>query len=356
MFKKPTGQLLAILSASLFGVSPLLCKLLIGNMSPALLAGLLYLGSGIGLEMFLLIKGIDPFFELRRLTPDKRIKLLAAIFSGGIIAPLFLTYGIKYGNAAEVTLLLNLETVATTIISWLVFKEYISLQLWTGKFLILAAAAGIVFQTEDTLSFSLSGSLVVLACIFWGFDNSLTREIDDMSSVNLAGIKGLSAGIFNTSLALLFTSGNASLFQWFGSMAIGALSYGLSLVLFIESLRRIGAARTSTFFMVGPFIGTLLSILILGEIEPPSFWIAISMMFFGVIVLYKEKHGHRHTHEPLFHRHSHDHDDHHQHFHGDDLIADTHEHSHNHDTLTHLHGHWPDTHHRHGHRKGKNNE
>jgi drug/metabolite transporter (DMT)-like permease len=351
-----SGQFLAILSAALFGVSPVLCKMLIGEMSPALLAGLLYLGSGIGLQLYLLLTGRSSIQELGRISSQSRSRLLGALLSGGIIAPLCLTYGIKYGTASEVTLLLNLETVSTTLISWMVFKEYIGPRVWTGKLFILVAAAFIILQNEGKLSLSLPGMLVVIACIFWGIDNNLTRDIEELPSTSLALFKGLGAGIFNIILALLFTAGSATAYQTGGALAIGALSYGLSLVLFVEALRRIGAARTTTFFAVGPFIGTLLSIVVLGESPPATYWVAASLMLGGMFLLYREKHGHLHSHEPVSHRHGHIHDEHHRHPHPGDNSRGRHDHPHSHEPFTHIHGHWPDIHHRHGHQGGKNSD
>ena len=345
-----SGQLLAILSAALFGVSPVFCKLLIGDMSPALLAGLLYLGSGIGLQLLLLVQRRNLMRELKRLSPRHRLKLLGAVLSGGVIAPLCLTYGIKYGTASEVTLLLNLETVATTVIAWLIFKEHIGPRLWTGKVLILMAACIAVLKTEGGLAFSLSGLLVVLACIFWGIDNNLTRDVEELSSTGLACLKGLGAGIFTIVLALLFSSGSAAGYQIGGALIIGALSYGLSLVLFVEALRKIGSARTTTFFAIGPFIGTLLSVAMLGERPPAAYWFAASLMLAGVLLLYREMHRHLHTHEVIAHSHKHVHDEHHRHVHEESEPAEEpHEHFHVHKPITHSHVHWPDIHHRHTH-------
>lgn len=343
------GPLLATLSAVLFGISPVLCKIVIGEMSPALLAGLLYLGSGLGLQILLLFQRKNPLRELRRLSPQHRIKLLGAVVSGGVIAPLCLTYGIKYGNASEVTLLLNLETVATTVIAWLIFKEYIGARVWIGKALILVAAVIVIVKSEGGFDLSLSGILVVLACIFWGIDNNLTRDVEELSSTVLASVKGLAAGIFTILLALLFSSGAATYVQICGSLLIGALSYGLSLVLFVEALRKIGSARTATFFAIGPFVGTLMSIALLGERPSGSYWFAVSLMLAGVFLLYNEIHRHLHTHAPLTHNHKHRHDEHHQHEHEGATPKTVHEHSHVHGVITHSHGHWPDIHHRHSH-------
>jgi drug/metabolite transporter (DMT)-like permease len=343
------GPLLATLSAVLFGISPVLCKLLIGDMSPALLAGLLYLGSGIGLQILLIFQRRNSLRELLQLSPQHRIKLSGAVLSGGVIAPLCLTYGIKYGTASEVTLLLNLETVATTLIAWLIFKEYIGPRVWAGKVLILIAAAIVVLKSDGGFDFSLSGILVVLACIFWGIDNNLTRDVEELSSTVLASIKGLGAGMFTIILALLFSSGSATGFQIGGATIIGALSYGLSLVLFVEALRKIGSARTATFFAIGPFVGTLLSVVLLGERPSAVYWFAMSLMLAGIFLLYNEIHRHLHTHRAIEHDHKHSHDEHHQHLHGEADVATAHAHLHVHEEVSHTHSHWPDIQHRHTH-------
>lgn len=318
-------------------------------MSPALLAGLLYLGSGLGLQLLLLFQGHNSVQQLRRLSPRHRLKLLGAILSGGVVAPLCLAYGIKYGTASEVTLLLNLETVATTVIAWLFFKEQIGRYVWTGKFLILIAAAIVVLRGEGGLAFSVSGLLIVAACVFWGIDNNLTRDVEDLSSTVLAAVKGFAAGIFNIVLSLLFSSGSASAYQVGGALVIGAFSYGLSLVLFVEALRKIGSARTATFFAVGPFVGTLLSVAILGERPPAASWFAASLMIAGIFLLCREMHKHLHTHQATAHSHMHVHDEHHRHEHEEKNPARRHEHFHVHDEMQHSHVHWPDIHHRHTH-------
>jgi drug/metabolite transporter (DMT)-like permease len=344
-----SGQFLAILSAALFGISPVLCKLVIGDMSPALLAGLLYFGSGIGLLILLVFQSKNPVEELRSLPLKHRRALIGSVISGGIIAPLFLTYGIKFGTASDVSLLLNFETVATTLIAWLVFKEHVGLGVWGGKAFIILGSLLVVLKSEGSFAFSVAGLLIILACIFWGIDNNLTRDIEEMSATVLASIKGLCAGAFNIVLALIFSAGTVTVHQVTGSLLVGAMSYGLSLVCFIESLRRIGSARTSTYFAVGPFIGTLLAVLVLGERPPMMFWFAGLCMIAGILFLYREMHGHLHTHTMLSHSHAHIHDEHHQHEHADASTTEPHEHHHIHEPVTHSHVHWPDIHHRHQH-------
>lgn len=344
-----SGQLLAILSAVLFGISPVLCKLVIGDMSPALLAGLLYLGSGIGLQILLLFQGKSTVRELRILPNKNRFALVGSVISGGIVAPLFLAYSIKFGTASEVSLLLNFETVATTLIAWLVFKEQVGFRVWSGKAFILFGSFLVILKTEGAFAFSIAGLMIILACVFWGIDNNLTRDIEDMPATVLASIKGLFAGAFNIVLASIFFTGTATSFQVTGALLVGAVSYGLSLVCFIESLRRIGSSRTSTYFAVGPFIGTVLAFIVLGERPPMIFWVATLCMLAGILFLYREMHSHLHKHTLLSHCHSHIHDEHHQHEHVDTSKAEQHEHQHLHEPIIHSHVHWPDIHHRHQH-------
>jgi drug/metabolite transporter (DMT)-like permease len=345
-----SGQFLAIFSAILFGISPALCKSAAGAMSPALLAGLLYLGSGLGLQLHLLAKGTGTVGALRRLPRLQRVKLSGAVLFGGVLAPLCLAYGIKYGFASEVSLLLNLETVATTVVAWVFFKEQVGLRVWGGKVCIVLGAVLIILAGESSLAFSLSGVSVLLACLFWGIDNNLTRDIEELPAEVLASIKGLGAGVFNIMLALVLATGTVSPFQVATTLVIGALSYGLSLVLFVEALRKIGSARTSTYFSIGPFVGVFFSVLFLGEKMLAVYWVASLLMLSGLVFLYRERHSHIHTHEGLAHTHRHLHDEHHGHSHDEASEQEPHEHYHFHAPLTHQHEHLPDIHHRHGHR------
>lgn len=343
------GPLWATLSAALFGSSPALCKLVIGDMSPLLLAGLLYLGSGMGLSLLLMGRGGVFFRELSLVSPLHRRKLLGAVLSGGVIAPVCLAYGIRYGKAAEVSLLLNLETVATTVIAWLIFKEHVSSHVWIGKAFIVLAALLLILGSPGRAAFSAPGLLVALACIFWGIDNNLTRDVDELSPPALAAVKGYCAGLFNIVLALVLDAGAVTTGQAGSVLLIGALGYGMSLVLFIKALREIGSARTSTFFAIGPFIGVLCSLLLFNEHPSLLFWLSTALMLAGVVSLCRERHQHVHTHLPHGHHHEHEHDEHHCHLHDRETEQTPHAHYHFHEQLTHRHVHWPDIHHRHGH-------
>lgn len=346
---KPAGLHAAILSAILFGMSPVACKAIVGEMSATLLAGLLYLGSGLGLIGVVLYQKLPVVDLAYSLSLRQRAYLAIAIIAGGVIAPLFLAFGIRYGTATEVSLLLNFETVATTFLAWFVFHEHIGSRVWIGKLLIIGASLVIILAGSEGVQLSVPGLSVLAACLLWGIDNNLTRELESLPAPLLACVKGLSAGIFNVILSMFLPRSPATALQITGTLGIGVLSYGVSLVLFIHALREIGAARTSTWFASGPFIGSLLSVLVLGERPPSEYWVAALVMLSGVFFLYGEAHRHIHEHEQLAHSHPHGHDEHHRHEHGEEVNREPHDHYHVHEPLMHAHAHWPDIHHRHRH-------
>ena len=346
---KKKGLHAAILSALLFGISPVACKAIVGQMPSSLLAGLLYLGSGLGLTGVVL-RQTTPFYDvMRSLSRWQWANLAGAIVSGGVAAPLFLAYGIRYGTATEVSLLLNFETVATTLLAWMIFHEHIGYQVWIGKFLIIGASILVVLSGSGGVHLSIPGLSVLAACLLWGIDNNLTRELESLPASLLACMKGWSAGVFNVLLSLFLFRSPVTAFQVSGVLVIGALSYGASLVFFIHALREIGSARTSTWFATGPFIGTILSVIVLGEHPPGEYWVAALVMVLGMFFLYGEVHRHLHRHEKLAHAHTHEHDEHHLHEHDKGEYEGKHEHIHVHEPITHAHVHWPDIHHRHIH-------
>lgn len=348
---KRKGLHSAILSAVLFGMSPVACKLVVGQMPSALLAGLLYLGSGLGLTGVVLYQKTRVYHVLGSLSGRQWAYLAGAILSGGVAAPLFVAYGIVSGTASEVSLLLNFETVATTLLAWALFHEQIGPRVWIGKLAIIGASVLVLFTGGSQLQLSLPGLSVLAACLLWGIDNNLTRELESVPAPLLACLKGWSAGIFNVLLSLVLFKSQVTALQISGALAIGALSYGASLVLFIHALREIGSARTSTWFASGPFIGTILSVLVLGERPPGEYWFATLVMLSGMFFLYGEVHRHLHRHERISHAHPHEHDEHHQHAHDHGEPEGQHDHLHTHEPITHTHVHWPDIHHRHSHHK-----
>jgi len=281
----------------------------------------------------------------------RRWKLLGATASGGILAPLCLAYGIQKGTAFEVSLLLNLESVTTTVIAWLVFYEHVGKNVWLGKTLLVLGGVVISVIPSNHMGISTSSLLVIGACVFWGIDNNLTRDLEEVSPTVIASVKGLVAGVFNVGLALSLSVGEASIAELTGVMFIGAMSYGVSLILFIEALRLIGASRTSSYFAVGPFFGMFFAVVLAGDRPENYQWGAVLLMAVGLWVLFKERHEHWHQHNSMTHQHKHIHDEHHRHLHSADVDSklEPHDHIHNHNVFGHSHAHFPDTHHRHRH-------
>lgn len=342
------GVPLALASAVLFGATAPLSKLLLGQIEPQLLAGLLYLGAGLGLAAVHLgrhVLGIPaPEAPLRRADMPW---LAAVILFGGVLGPLLLMLGLNRTDAASGSLLLNLEGLATMGIAWVVFRENVDRRLLLGAFAILLGAS-ILSWTGHGVSLGAGAIFIAAACLAWGVDNNLTRKLSSSDPVQIAMSKGLAAGGVNIAIALLrgadFPSAGAT-----GAAAIvGFFGVGVSLALFVLALRHLGTARTGAYFSLAPFIGAVVAIGLLHEPLTMQLLLAGVFMGAGLWLHLDERHSHEHQHVPLEHEHSHVHDEHHQHAH-DGPVVEPHSHRHRHEPLHHAHAHYPDLHHRHGH-------
>lgn len=340
----------ALGAAIFFGASTPFAKHLVGDISPWLLAGLLYLGSGIGLTLVRLIK--DRAWQPSGLLTREWPWLVGAIIFGGIMGPVFLMLGLTYLSASTASLLLNLEAVFTALLAWIVFRESTDGRIVFGMLLIVAGGVVLSWSNNASTKLNWLGSLAIIgACLCWAIDNNLTRKVSASEPLFIAGSKGLVAGAVNTSLAL----GLGGLALPHGSMIsvallVGFLGYGVSLVLFVLALRGLGTARTGAYFSTAPFIGAAIAIFFFHEPTSASFWIASVFMGVGVWLHLTEQHEHEHTHELLNHNHSHRHDEHHQHEHHFPWDGtEPHSHPHQHEAITHSHPHYPDIHHPHKH-------
>lgn len=347
-----SGVMYAIAAALLFGASTPLAKTLLGTTDPLMLAGLLYCGSGAGLALVQCVRGLDSSNE-RPVDWPAGLELCwlgAAIFLGGIVAPVLLLYGLQAMPASSASLLLNLESVLTALFAWFLFRENFDRRIATGMAAIVAGGLVLSWAPGGAAGMSAAAGLVAAACACWALDNNLTRRVAHRDPLVIAASKGLVAGAVNVGLALHFGRALPPLDVVAGALAVGFAGYGVSLVLFVLALRHLGTARTGAYFAVAPFFGALYALLVLHEPVSLQLAVAGALMALGVWLHVSERHEHRHVHEPLDHAHAHVHDEHHRHAH--DFAwdgAEPHAHRHVHDRTAHRHRHVPDIHHRHHH-------
>ena len=340
-----SGVLAALGAAFLFGAGTPLAKLFLENVNPWVMAGLLYLGSGVGLGIYRILSK-KPAVTLPK---EEALWFAGAILAGGIIAPVLLMFGLTKTPASGASLLLNAEGVFTALLAWFAFKENFDRRIALGMLSILAGAFVLSWQGEANFSGLLPSIALLGACLAWGIDNNLTRKVSLADTTWIACVKGLVAGSVNLALALLLETDLPSWSHFIGAMIVGFFAYGVSLALFVVGLRHLGTARTGAYFSVAPFIGAVLA-LALGEPLTLPLAAAGCLMGLGVWLHLTEHHLHTHTHKQLEHEHSHAHDEHHQHEHNFPASSnEEHSHPHNHNALTHTHEHFPDSHHTHKH-------
>ncbi|WP_036920990.1 DMT family transporter [Propionicicella superfundia] len=340
------GALAGLGSAVLFGAGAPVAKLLLGDISPWLLAGLLYTASGLALFAWRLVRRSPRVHLARADIPP----LAGAIVFGGVLGPVLLMLGLSAMPASGASLLLNAEGVFTALIAWVVFREATDRRVVAGFALI--ALGAVVLSWPGAVEFSgvWPAAAVLGACLCWGIDNNLTRQVALTDATWLAAVKGAVAGPVNLVLALVLGATLPGAVPLLGAAAVGVVSYGISLVLFITALAKVGTARAGAYYSVAPFVGAGLAVA-LGD---PLGWplvVAAVLMGAGVWLHLTEAHVHEHTHEPITHEHWHTHDDgHHDHVHEPPVPAGVrHRHVHTHEPVTHSHPHFPDSHHRHSH-------
>jgi drug/metabolite transporter (DMT)-like permease len=340
------GVAAALLAALLFGAGTPLAKVLLTSVSPWLLAGLLYIGSGIGLSVYRALRKMPP----ARLPAGGWPWLAGAVFVGGVVGPVLLMFGLSRMPASGASLLVNAEGVFTALLAWFVFRENFDRRIALGMAAILAGAIVLSWPGDDVRFGDFWPALAVLgACLAWGIDNNLTRRVSLSDATWIAAVKGLAAGTVNLLLAFSLGATLPPLPNVVGAMVVGLGAYGVSLALFVVGLRHLGTARTGAYFSVAPFFGTILA-LAMGDPVTVPLLIAGGLMAFGIWLHLTERHVHEHTHEAIEHEHEHVHDAHHQHSHDEIQPAGTpHNYRHRHEPVTHAHTHFPDTHHRHSH-------
>lgn len=339
----------ALAAAALFGISAPISKALLGEVAPIPMAALLYLGSGIGTWLLTLFQTRDAEAKLDRADVPW---LLGALLAGGVAAPIVLMFSLQITPAATAALLLNFESIATTLIAALVFRESVGRQTWYSIFLIFASSVLLSLDPQSEWAFSAGALGILTACILWGIDNTFTRNISAKNPLTIVMVKGLGAGTISLVLALFVGQPLPSVVPLMGALLLGAVSYGVGITIYIHALRGLGAARTGALYSTAPFIGMVFSFFLFREAPDVRFIVAFIVMVIGTWLLVSEQHEHRHEHPEVTHEHRHHHgDDHHSHIHPTEAasVDGHHSHPHQHETQEHQHGHTPDIHHRHEH-------
>jgi drug/metabolite transporter (DMT)-like permease len=340
------GVAAALGAALLFGAGTPLAKQLLADVGPWMLAGLLYLGSGLGLSLIRRLRGE----RAAALPPGQWRWLAGAVLAGGVIGPVLLMVGLTRMPASGASLLLNAEGVFTALLAWFVFGENVDRRIALGMAAIVAGALVLSWPGDAQFGQAWPALAVLGACAAWAVDNNLTRKVALSDATWIAAVKGLAAGSVN--LVLAFALGDR-LPAWpvlGGALVLGLLAYGISLAWFVIGLRHLGTARTGAYFSVAPFFGALIAVVAFGEPLSGPLMLAGALMAVGVWLHLTEHHSHLHRHAPIEHEHEHAHDDgHHAHRHADGSTALRHSHRHRHDPVEHEHAHFPDAHHHHEH-------
>lgn len=345
------GALYGLLAAALFGSSAPLAKILLGSLSPVLLAGLLYLGAATGLWIYRIVA--PPPIE-SPLGKNDLGPLAIVVLCGGLLGPVLMLLGLQRCSAMIGSLLLNLEAPLTIAIAVLFFKEHLGRSAFAAAVCIFSGALLLNLQTGNIRVTTSGVVLLTAACACWAIDNNFTQRLSLKDPFAIVRVKTLVAGLCNTVIGITLARAQLpSAKILVAAMVLGSLSYGVSVVLDVYALRYIGAAREAALFATAPFLGALLSWLIFHDPVQLREVGAMGCMVAGVVFLLRQRHNHKHVHSPVTHEHLHSHDAHHQHLHAGDVVlsgdAESHSHSHEHVAIAHEHPHASDVHHRHEH-------
>lgn len=348
MKTKNLATIYAIIAAALYAINVPFSKMLLGHVEPTMMAAFLYLGAGLGMFVYSIIsKATGKATPTEPLT-KKELPYTIAMVVLDIIAPILLMFGIRSSNAANVSLINNFEIVVTSLIALFVFKEVISKKLWIAIALVTVASVILSFEGAGSFEFNIGSLFVFGACLCWGIENNCTRMISNKSSIEIVVIKGTFSGLGSLIVALMIGEGVPAALWMFCVLLLGFVAYGLSIYFYVMAQKDLGAAKTSAYYSIAPFLGVAFGMLILGERPAIRFYVALIVMIISTYFAIKDtielqhthEHTHTHTHEHshghIVHSHEHTHIHTHIHVHGED--RDNHEH--NHKTMTHDHLHF----------------
>ena len=336
--KQKTATILAIVAAALYAINVPISKLLLGQTSATMMAAFLYLGAGLGMGLWQGLQTAvghpDPDEPLTR----HELPYTVAMVVLDIAAPILLMAGIARTNPAHVSLLNNFEIVATSLIALLLFKEVISKRLWVAIGLITAASLLLSLEGEGGFVFN-EGSLLALgACLCWGIENNCTRKLSNKSSTQIVTVKGIGSGLGSLIVALILKEPFPAMGSILAILGLGFVSYGLSIKCYVMAQKDLGAAKTSAYYSIAPFLGVFFSFLLLRELPVWMFYVALVLMILATVLIVKDTitlqhehahthvHTHAHRHGDLVHTHPHEHSHTHSHVHSGNEAAHTHSH------------------------------
>jgi drug/metabolite transporter (DMT)-like permease len=348
MSNKFSAILYAILAALCYSISTPVSKILLNDIPPVFIAGLVYTGAGLGMLLIRLLRNRN-ISKIEAKITKKELPYTMAMVLLDVLAPVFLMIGLSKSTSATASLLNNFEIVATSTVALIIFKEAIGKRTWIA--IILITTASIILSVDDisSVSFSFGSIFVLLACVCWGFENNCTGRLSLKDPLEIVIIKGIGSGFISLLIAFITGQYNLDIKCILMALLLGFVAYGLSVYFYIYAQRNLGAARTSAYYAFAPFIGAGLSFLIFKEFPTISYMAALSIMAIGVYFTAFEKHEHSHFHQFIEHEHRHSHNDgHHSHIH-ETQINGEHSHSHVHNIMEHKHSHMPDLHHSHEH-------
>ncbi len=338
--------ILAISAAACYGVSSPVSKYLLIELPPAFMAALLYLGAGLGMAMVNIVKNRMAIDKKEAKVSKSDMPYIVGMIVLDIAAPIALMFGLSMTTPANASLLNNFEIVATALIALFIFNESVGKRLWIAIALITISCMILSFEDLSSFTFSFGSILVLVACVCWGLENNCTRMLSIRDPLQIVVIKGFGSGLGSLIIALTIHEYSSNILFIAYALLLGFFAYGMSIYFYILAQRELGAARTSAYYAVAPFIGVGLSFVVYSQPVTASFVVALLVMVVGTYFASVEKHNHIHTHEVIQHEHRHNHNDgHHDHVH--DYVIEEHTHVHKHEQKTHEHSHTPDSHHNH---------
>ena len=291
-----TGIFFAVFAAALYAINAPLSKLLLAYIPPTLTAGFLYIGAGLGMSIIAFFRKVRKIEKLEANLTKSELPYTLAMILLDIAAPICLLIGLNTTTAANASLLNNFEIVATALIALILFQEKISPRLWAGILFVTLSCALLSFEDLSGLQFSYGSLFILLACVCWGFENNCTRKLSSKDPLQIVILKGTFSGIGALLIGFLFGERIRYLWSVFAVLGVGFFAYGLSIFFYVHAQRLLGAARTSAYYAIAPFIGTLLSLAIFREFPSHTYFIALGVMVLGAWLcandepIFKKKH------------------------------------------------------------------